>query len=86
MNSDGVTKDDVKVPEDDLGKQIQADFDDGKELLVTIVAAMGEEQASFLLSLDVLTCFLTDFIRPSLSRRPLRAPTSLFISRHTCAS
>jgi len=45
MNADGVTKDDVKVPEDDLGKQIQAEFDDGKELLVTIVAAMGEEQA-----------------------------------------
>jgi len=45
MNSDGVTKDDVKVPDDDIGKQIQADFDDGKELLVTIVAAMGEEQA-----------------------------------------
>jgi translation initiation factor 5A len=46
MNADGVTKDDVKVPEDDLGKQIQNDFDDGKELLVTIVAAMGEEQVS----------------------------------------
>jgi len=45
MNADGVTKDDVKVPDDDLGKQIQADFDEGKELLVTIVAAMGEEQA-----------------------------------------
>jgi len=45
MNSEGVTKDDVKVPDDDIGKQIQADFDDGKELLVTIVAAMGEEQA-----------------------------------------
>jgi translation initiation factor 5A len=46
MNADGVTKDDVKVPEDDLGKQIQAEFDDGKELLVTIVAAMGEEQVT----------------------------------------
>ena len=46
MNADGVTKDDVKVPEDDLGKQIQAECDDGKELLVTIVAAMGEEQVT----------------------------------------
>ncbi|KAI0314004.1 eukaryotic translation initiation factor 5A [Amylostereum chailletii] len=45
MNQDGIPKDDVKVPEGDLGKQIQADFDDGKDLLVTIVSAMGEEQA-----------------------------------------
>jgi len=45
MNSDGVTKDDVKVPEDTLGAEIQSSFDQGKELLVTIIAAMGEEQA-----------------------------------------
>jgi len=44
MTQDGVAKDDVKVPEGDLGKQIQADFDDGKDLLVTIISAMGEEQ------------------------------------------
>jgi len=45
MNSDGASKDDVKVPEGDLGKQIQVDFEEGKDLLVTIVSAMGEEQA-----------------------------------------
>ncbi|KAG9094901.1 Eukaryotic translation initiation factor 5A [Ceratobasidium sp. 370] len=45
MTQDGTPKDDVKVPEGDLGKQIQDDFDAGKELLVTVVAAMGEEQA-----------------------------------------
>ena len=45
MSDDGSTKDDVKLPDSDLGKQIQADFDDGKDLLVTIVSAMGEEQA-----------------------------------------
>lgn len=45
MTQDGVTKDDVKVPEGDLGKEIQAKFDDGGELLVTIISAMGEEQA-----------------------------------------
>ncbi|CAG7851255.1 Eukaryotic translation initiation factor 5A {ECO:0000256/RuleBase:RU362005} Short=eIF-5A {ECO:0000256/RuleBase:RU362005} [Serendipita indica DSM 11827] len=45
MTSDGQAKDDVKVPEGDLGKDIQAAFDDGKDLLVTIVSAMGEEQA-----------------------------------------
>ena len=45
MTPEGVSKDDVKVPEGDLGKQIQEGFDDGKDLLVTIVSAMGEEQA-----------------------------------------
>jgi len=45
MTQDGTAKDDVKVPEGEMGKQIQEDFDTGKELLVTIVSAMGEEQA-----------------------------------------
>lgn len=45
MTNDGTAKDDVRVPEGDLGKQIQSDFDEGKDLLVTIVSAMGEEQA-----------------------------------------
>jgi hypothetical protein len=44
MTQDGTPKDDVKVPDSDLGTEIQSAFDDGKELLVTIVSAMGEEQ------------------------------------------
>lgn len=48
MTQDGTSKDDVKVPEGDLGAQIQSDFDEGKDLLVTIVSAMGEEQVCFL--------------------------------------
>jgi len=45
MTGDGTTKDDVRVPEGELGEKIQADFDDGKELLVTIISAMNEEAA-----------------------------------------
>jgi len=45
MTSDGVLKDDVKVPEGDMGKQISDGFEEGKEFLVTIVSAMGEEAA-----------------------------------------
>merc|ERR1712169_97566 len=45
MSDDGDTKDDVKLPDGELGDKIQADFDEGKDLLVTIVAAMGEEAA-----------------------------------------
>ncbi|OLL27020.1 Eukaryotic translation initiation factor 5A-1 [Neolecta irregularis DAH-3] len=36
-------KDDVKLPESDLGKEIEAAFEDGRDLIVTIVSAMGEE-------------------------------------------
>ncbi|CAG8579132.1 8329_t:CDS:2, partial [Cetraspora pellucida] len=43
MLSDGSTKDDVRVPEGELGEKLQADFDEGKELYVTVISAMGEE-------------------------------------------
>lgn len=42
MDGDGNAKDDVKVPDSDLGKEIQDAFEGGKDLMVTIVAAMGE--------------------------------------------
>lgn len=45
MTSDGASKDDVRVPDGDLGEKIQSDFDDGKDVLVSIVSAMGEEMA-----------------------------------------
>ena len=45
MTQDGTPKDDVRLPEGELGKQIDDDFNEGKDLLVTIVSAMGEEQA-----------------------------------------
>jgi len=45
MDSSGVEKNDVKLPEGDVGGNIANGFDEGKEILVTIVSAMGEEQA-----------------------------------------
>ncbi|KEP50169.1 putative eukaryotic translation initiation factor 5A (EIF-5A), partial [Rhizoctonia solani 123E] len=45
MTTDGVPKDDVRLPDGDIGKQIQDDFEAGKDLLVTVCAAMGEEHA-----------------------------------------
>ncbi|KAG2214942.1 hypothetical protein INT46_004743 [Mucor plumbeus] len=43
MTADGGTKEDVKLPEGELGEKLQEDFDEGKDLLVSIVSAMGEE-------------------------------------------
>ena len=48
MSQDGGSKDDVKLPEGDIGKDIQTGFDDGKDLLVTIISAMAEEAVSFI--------------------------------------
>ncbi|CEH12926.1 eukaryotic translation initiation factor 5a [Ceraceosorus bombacis] len=45
MTGDGGSKDDVKVPEGAIGDEITAGFEEGKDLAVTIVSAMGEEQA-----------------------------------------
>ncbi|CCD25811.2 translation elongation factor eIF-5A NDAI_0G00350 [Naumovozyma dairenensis CBS 421] len=45
MTMDGETKDDVKMPEGELGETMRAAFDEGKDLMVTIIAAMGEEAA-----------------------------------------
>lgn len=45
MNNDGDMKEDVVAPEGELGDKIRADFDDGKELLVTIISSMEEEAA-----------------------------------------
>ncbi|WWD21987.1 eukaryotic translation initiation factor 5A [Kwoniella shandongensis] len=45
MDGDGNSKDDVKVPDTELGQQIESDFEAGKDLMITIIAAMDEEQA-----------------------------------------
>jgi translation initiation factor 5A len=44
MLPDGTTKDDVRITDDEQGKKLQEEFDEGKELLVCIVTSMGEEQ------------------------------------------
>jgi len=46
MTPDGSTKEDIRLPEGDLGIQIQSEFESGKELLVTCVSAVGQEQVS----------------------------------------
>ena len=45
MDGNGETKDDTKLPEGELGEQILADFRAGKELIVAVLTAMGEEAA-----------------------------------------
>jgi hypothetical protein len=58
MLQDGTPKDDVKVPEGDLGKNIEQAFEDGKEVTVTIIAAMGTLRLLFRLPLAIPACML----------------------------
>jgi hypothetical protein len=44
LAQDGASKNDLKVPEGELGQQMKADFDDGKDLSVTVLKALGQEQ------------------------------------------
>ena len=45
LTKSGQTKDDLKLPTDEqLLAQIKAGFDEGKDLVVTVMSAMGEEQ------------------------------------------
>ena len=43
MTPEGSTKDDIKVPEGELGDKLRVDFDDGKEIFVSVTSAMNEE-------------------------------------------
>ena len=45
MADDGDTREDIKVPEGDIGKEIQTKYDAGDNFMVTIISAMGEEAA-----------------------------------------
>lgn len=48
MQADGSLKSDVKIPESDIGFEVKAAFDDGKDVSVTVIAAMNEEAVGFL--------------------------------------
>ena len=86
MNNEGVAKDDVKVPDSDLGKQIQEDFENGKDLLVTIISAMSEEQVcSVLLPPSPFLIFFVGHLRQGgPKRRSMTQFSSSFLARDIC--
>jgi len=45
MDDAGNQKDDLKIPDDDTGKQIKEYFNKGEDIFVTVMTAMGEEKA-----------------------------------------
>ncbi|KAG1944079.1 eukaryotic translation initiation factor 5A-1 [Siphateles boraxobius] len=45
MMDNGDVREDLRVPDGDLGKEIESKFAAGEEMLVTVLSAMGEESA-----------------------------------------
>ncbi|PUU82016.1 translation protein SH3-like domain-containing protein [Tuber borchii] len=45
IKQDGSEKNDVKVPDGEIGDRIREAEDQGKDILITIISAMGEEAA-----------------------------------------
>ncbi|XP_026057003.1 eukaryotic translation initiation factor 5A-1 [Carassius auratus] len=45
MMDNGDVREDLRVPEGDLGKEIESKFAASEEMLVTVLSAMGEESA-----------------------------------------
>jgi len=43
LTSDGGQKNDLKIPESEIGEQIRTMFDDGKDVVISVIAAMGIE-------------------------------------------
>ena len=43
MTDSGEMRQDVKVPDSDLGKEIKTKFEAGEQFMVTVLKAMGEE-------------------------------------------
>jgi len=43
LNENSETKNDLKLPEGELGEQIKADFENGKDLSVTVLSSMAQE-------------------------------------------
>jgi Eukaryotic elongation factor 5A hypusine, DNA-binding OB fold len=80
MSPDGASKDDVRLPEGEIGTSITSAFEEGKDLLVTIISAMNEEQVSFPRA-DWLECARLLAFRPFRSKRPPRAPSPHSLTR-----
>merc|ERR1712189_115128 len=44
MDDDGETKNDLKCPDDDVGKKVHEKFDNGEQFSVAVLSACGEER------------------------------------------
>ena len=45
MDDGGETRDDIRLPEGDIGKEIQTKFENDENFLVTVLKAMDDEMA-----------------------------------------
>lgn len=58
MDDGGDQKEDLKLPDNDVGKEVQTRFQNGENILVTILSACGEEAAVGTKTMTQLTTYL----------------------------
>lgn len=58
MNDNGDLREDLKVPDGDLGNQIRTDFENGRELLVSSIFILSNMEMTIVL----LYCWVTPFL------------------------
>ena len=44
MMESGDIREDIKIPDGDIGVELRSKFDDGSDILCTVLSAMGTEQ------------------------------------------
>ena len=44
MDDEGTVREDLKLPEGELGQKIKEEFEDGKDINVAVLSAMGTDQ------------------------------------------
>ncbi|XP_028330831.1 eukaryotic translation initiation factor 5A-1 isoform X1 [Gouania willdenowi] len=59
LQDSGEVREDLKIPEGDLGKEIESKHDAGEEILITVLNAMDEEAAIGIKALGAITMHWT---------------------------
>lgn len=54
MADNGDLREDLKIPEGEVGAQLRADYDAGKDILCTVLKSCGEEVRLKVIELDFL--------------------------------
>lgn len=49
MADNGELREDLKIPDGEVGAQLRADYDAGKDILCTVLKSCGEEVCTYLL-------------------------------------
>ncbi|MEQ2225837.1 hypothetical protein ILYODFUR_021561, partial [Ilyodon furcidens] len=78
MDDNGETREDLKVPDGDLGKEIEKKYSGGEQFMVSVLKAVDEEHLKFW-KLDPVSFSCTSYSgQLGILLSPLRCPSKAF--------